>query len=88
MHSYFFRKCEDKESASQERLEDKSSGPGFGLTRRRVRLKIRQFLYREVLHRRSLKEDRVHKVDKAFTRQGCRGFNGSLIIEEKGVCVN
>ncbi len=31
---------------------------------------MREFLLREVLHRRSLNEDRVLEVDSAFGRQG------------------
>ncbi len=44
---------------------------------------MEEFLLREVLHRRSLKEDRVLEFDNAFARQGWRGRSGSLIIGEE-----
>ncbi len=42
---------------------------------------MRRFLCREVVQRRSLKEDRVLEIESAFARQGWRGGSGSLIIE-------
>ncbi len=37
----------------------------------------------EVLHRRSVKEDRELELDNAFARQGQIGCNRSLIIDEE-----
>ncbi len=44
---------------------------------------MRDFLLREVLRRRNLKEVRVLKVDSAFERQAWRGSIGSSIIEDQ-----
>ncbi len=62
-------------------MEDNKSTSCCGFTRRRARLGMREFLYREALYQGSLKEDRVLEVDSAFERQGWRGRSGSLIIE-------
>ncbi len=85
MHSLIFNKCYDKRGARSKRLEDKISTSYFAFTKWRARLGMRQFLYREVLHRGSLKEDKVLEICKAFARQGCRGCNGSKygIVEEE-----
>ncbi len=42
--------------------------------------RMREFLSREVPHRRSLKDDRLLAVDSAFARQGWRGCSRPMII--------
>ncbi len=43
--------------------------------------RMKEFISREALHRRSLKEDRLLAVDSAFARQGWRRCSRPMIIE-------
>ncbi len=55
---------------------DNKSTSCFGFTRGRARLGMREFLYREFLHRRSLKEDRVLEIEVLLKGRGGGGEVG------------